>query len=276
MKKTNLNWPVMILAISVLPYLSGCGDSSPSLATVNGKAITEAEFSAYLKFKNISTSDDKRKQALLDQYLERAALATVIEQEGGLDKELTNIELEEFKKQMLISRYFDQFLKREVTEAAAKNYYTANIDNYQERKVHVAHILLRTKRNMSEEERGAKLTRAQAAFSELKTKDFAVVAENYSEDSISAKKGGDLGWLKEGAIDPRFSKKVFAMKPGDISEPFETAFGFHVVKLLEGPLVVKKPYNAVSGDIRYQLRNKAKQAEINRLKEKVTINKASN
>jgi peptidyl-prolyl cis-trans isomerase C len=55
------------------------------------------------------------------------------------------------------------------------------------------------------------------------------------------------------------------MEPNQISEPFETAFGFHVVKLLEGPVVVKKPFEAVSGDIRYRLRNQAKDAELKRL-----------
>lgn len=261
------------VALSII-LLGGCGDSSPSLASVNGKAVTESQFTAYLKFKNLNARDEKRKQALLDQYLERAALAAVIEKEGKYDKELAAAELEEFRKQMLISRYFDQYLKQQVTDTAAKNYYAANIENYQERKVHVAHILLRTKRNMSEEERAAKLTRAQAAYSELNTnKEFAEIAKNHSEDAISSKKGGDLGWLKEGAIDPRFSNKVFSMKPGDISEPFETAFGFHIVKLLEGPLVVKRPFQAVSGDIRYLLRNKAKLAEIQRIKSQVKISK---
>ena len=56
-----------------------------------------------------------------------------------------------------------------------------------------------------------------------------------------------------------------------MSEPFETPFGFHVVKLIDGPKVVKRPFDAVAGDIRYQLRNKAKQAEIERLKGKVVI-----
>ena len=52
---------------------------------------------------------------------------------------------------------------------------------------------------------------------------------------------------------------------GEISEPIETPFGFHILKVLEGPLVVTQPLDAVKGDIRYQLRNKAKDAELKRL-----------
>ena len=118
---------------------------------------------------------------------------------------------------------------------------------------------------MSETERKAKLTTAQEAYSKIKKgEDFAKVVSNYSEDYISAKKQGDLGWLKKGAIDPRFSEQLPA---------FETAFGYHIVKLIEGPKVVTRPFDAVKGDIRYQLRNKAKDAELKRLTSLVEIKK---
>ena len=97
------------------------------------------------------------------------------------------------------------------------------------------------------------------------------MAAEYSEDLLSAKQGGDLGWLQEGAIDPAFSSKVFAMKAGELSEPFTTPFGFHVVKLVDGPKVVKQPFESVSGDIRYRLRQEAKQAELERLKAEANI-----
>ena len=86
-------------------------------------------------------------------------------------------------------------------------------------------------------------------------------------------KGGDLGWIKEGSIDEKFSKTVLALKEGDVSEPFETPFGFHVVTLIEAPQVVKQPLKAVAGDIRYQLRNQAKKAEMDRLLAEVKIEK---
>ena len=61
------------------------------------------------------------------------------------------------------------------------------------------------------------------------------------------------------------------MKPGDVSQPFETVFGFHIVKLIKGPKSIKRPFSAVEGDIRYQLRNKAKQAELKRLRSKMSV-----
>jgi peptidyl-prolyl cis-trans isomerase C len=55
------------------------------------------------------------------------------------------------------------------------------------------------------------------------------------------------------------------MKAGDVSEPFLTDFGFHIVKVIEAPQDVTKPLNALKGDIRYQLRNQSKKAETKRL-----------
>jgi peptidyl-prolyl cis-trans isomerase C len=264
--------------LSLLPVflLLACsnGDRSAGLAPVNGRSITKARFDAYLKFKRIPAQDEKRREMLLDQYIEREALASVISREKVLDNDLVEAELNEFRKEMLISRYFEKFLKEKVTDQAVRNYYNTHAGDYEERKAHAAHILIRANKKMSEPERKAKLTTAQEAYSRIRSgKDFAGIAKEYSEDRVSAKRGGDLGWLKEGSIDPRFSKTVFELAPGAVSEPFETPFGFHIVKVIEGPRVVKRPFEAVAGDIRYQLRNKAKKAELERLMAKARIEK---
>lgn len=263
---------IFVLTILVLP-LFGCSNET-DLATVNGKSITEAEFAAFQKFKRIAAKSDKAREAMLDRYLEREALAAVIENEGKYDTQKAQAELNEFRKEMLISRYFEQYLKAQVTDAAVKNYYASHAADYETRKVHVAHILFRTNRNMDEAERKVQLTSAQEAYSKIiKDGKFDVVAKNFSEDKISGKKGGDLGWLKEGAIAPKFSDKAFSLKVGEISVPFATPFGYHIIKVLAAPVSVKKPFSAVQGDIRYQLRNKAKKAELSRLLSKVSIEK---
>lgn len=260
------------LTLSML-LLAACGHRD-TLAKVDGQPVTKAEFSDYLKFKHLPEQKNAQYGALLDQYLQRKALADVISQQKDLDQGLIKAELEDFRTQMLISRYFDQYLNKAVDETAVRNYYNAHQDQFQHKQVHVAHILFRVNSNMSEAERKAKLTAAEEAYSKLKAgANFAKIAARYSEDTISAKKGGDIGWIREGAIDPRFSKTVFSMKPGEISKPFETAFGFHIVKLIEGPVEAKQPFEAVEGDIRYQLRNQAKAAEIKRLVAETSIKK---
>lgn len=261
----------VVAAFALLISVAAC-DRDPVVATVGDKEITEAEFTAFLEFKRLPADDSSRRQAVLEQYVEREALAEAVTGTDLLNEKMIEVELNEFRKEMLISRYFEKFLSQEVTDEAVRNYYNMHADEFEQKKVHVAHILFRTDKKMSETERKAKLTTAQEAYSKVTSEaEFADIATEYSEDKVSARKGGDLGWLKEGAIDPRFSETIFSLEKGEISEPFETVFGFHVVKVLEGPQVVKRPFDAVKGNIRYQLRNQAKEAELERLLSEVEV-----
>jgi peptidyl-prolyl cis-trans isomerase C len=90
--------------------------------------------------------------------------------------------------------YFEKYLNEQVTDQAVRNYYNTKASEYEQKKAHVAHILIRLNSKMSEEERKVKLTTAQEAYSKIRAgEDFAEIAAQYSEDKISAKKGGDLG-----------------------------------------------------------------------------------
>lgn len=62
--------------------------------------------------------------------------------------------------------------------------------------------------------------------------DFASLAKSDSQDPGSKDKGGDLGWVKPGMTDPAFEKALFALsKPGQVSDPVKTKFGWHLIKL---------------------------------------------
>jgi peptidyl-prolyl cis-trans isomerase C len=263
-----------ILIFLLLLGITSCGQKEERIASIDGKAVTRETFEAYLKFKRLNPKDDKQRIAFLDQYLQRAALVAAIEKSGNLDNAMVDAELEEFRKQMLISRYFEKYLNEAVAEDAMRNYYNTHAADYQETRIHVAHILIRTNPKMSETERKAKLTAAQEAYSKVRSgEDFAVIAGQYSEDSVSARKGGDLGWIRKGGIDANFSKIAFELEESAVSEPFETPFGYHVVKVIEKPRTIKKSFEAVVGDIRHRLRGEAKKAELDRLLDAVKVEK---
>ena len=266
-KKTWLGLGLLLTA------LVGCGQPE-GVAKIDGQTLTQEEFNAYLKFKRIPQQDQGRVARALDDLVNREALVKAIEKEKALDPALLDMELAEFKRQMVISRYMDQLLRDKVTDEAVRNYYATHAADYESKNIHIAHILVRLNGKMAETERQAKLTTAQEIYSRLvKGDDFSALARASSEDTLSAKKGGDLGWMRQGAIDADFSKRVFAMKPGDISEPILTPFGYHLVKVIEGVQVQKKPLEAVMGEIRYQLRNETKDAEINRLLKSIEVEK---
>lgn len=267
----------LFLALAAVSILSapGCGKKE-ELAEINGRPVSKAEFSAYMKFKRIPEGDSRILSRQLDRYLERNGLAEVIASQDLPEKDLLAAELQDFKNEMYISRYFENYLKKTVTEDAIKNYYTTNAEAYVDEKAKVSHILIRIRPGMSETERKAALTGAMEIHSLIRTgkKTFDKAAEEYSQDTVSAKKGGDLGWIRKGGIDPAFSKAAFeTLKKDEMSEPVETAFGYHIIKLTESPAKTRKPLEAVSGEIRHMLRAQAQEAEMKRLMEKVRIKK---
>ncbi|MFH1386523.1 MAG: peptidylprolyl isomerase [bacterium] len=66
--------------------------------------------------------------------------------------------------------------------------------------------------------------------------DFAALAKKYSLDPGTANKGGDLGYFTIGAMVPEFEKVSFSLKPGEVSQPIKTAFGYHIIKVTDSRL----------------------------------------
>jgi len=63
--------------------------------------------------------------------------------------------------------------------------------------------------------------------------DFAELARSHSQDRGSAVNGGDLGWVNPGDTVPQFERVMDDLAPGEISEPFESPFGWHIIQVLE-------------------------------------------
>ena len=63
--------------------------------------------------------------------------------------------------------------------------------------------------------------------------DFADLAKRYSEDPGSGSQGGDLGFFRRGELAPEYETTALGLRPGEISDPVETQFGFHMIQLLE-------------------------------------------
>ena len=96
--------------------------------------------------------------------------------------------------------------------------------------VHLRHILIKTNEVMDDATVRQKLTQMRARI--LAGEDFAVLAKTTSEDPGSAVNGGDLGWSQLGAYVGAFSVEANKLKDNEISAPFRSDYGWHIVQML--------------------------------------------
>ena len=150
------------------------------------------------------------------------AYSDVVVQNGGEEEvkkvlnDLYGLNISEFKS--LIS---DQLLEQKLQESVPVQ-------------IQASHILIRLDQNAAQKDVDAAKAKIDKVSAELKAgADFVTEAKQFSEDTGSASSGGDLGFFTRGQMDSEFEKNAFATPVGQISEPFRTQFGWHVVKVVE-------------------------------------------
>ncbi len=95
--------------------------------------------------------------------------------------------------------------------------------------VNASHILLLTRQKSDVEVEKAKQM-ADSLYLVLKNgADFPTIAKQYSQDPGSGAKGGNLGWFARGMMVQPFDSIAFALEPGELSEPFLSPFGYHII-----------------------------------------------
>lgn len=98
--------------------------------------------------------------------------------------------------------------------------------------VRARHILVVPNEEQSEKEVVALLQRLRVKLLKGEA-DFATLAKQYSQDPGSAARGGELGWAAPGTYVPAFEKTLEQLKPGEISKPFRSRFGWHIVQVMD-------------------------------------------
>lgn len=96
---------------------------------------------------------------------------------------------------------------------------------------HVRHILIKSNPLLTDDQIKTRMARLRATI--LAGTPFEQVAAANSQDPGSATKGGDVGWVTVGALDPAFEGVMNQMKVGQISVPFKSQFGWHILQVLD-------------------------------------------
>lgn len=93
------------------------------------------------------------------------------------------------------------------------------------------HILIRTNELVSDDD--AKTRLEQLRMRIVGGDDFATLARSHSDDTGSALKGGDMGWINPGDTVPQFESAMAPLEPGQVSKPFKSPFGWHIIQVDE-------------------------------------------
>jgi peptidyl-prolyl cis-trans isomerase D len=120
-----------------------------------------------------------------------------------------------------------------VEEQGLKDWFEKNKASYQEpEKRSARHILIQVAKGGAAADDAAARKKAEDVLAQAHAgKDFAKLAEQFSDDLGSKRKGGDLGWSGKGMMVPAFDDALFALQPGQISSVVKTSFGYHIIKL---------------------------------------------
>jgi peptidyl-prolyl cis-trans isomerase D len=126
----------------------------------------------------------------------------------------------------------------------------------------ISHILIAVPSGASKEDEAKALEKARAIEKKLRAGgDFATLAKENSADSATASKGGDLGVVQPGALPKALEDAVKKLKPGEITEPVRTSFGYHIAKLTEYKPGTHKTFEQARADLEKLLRERKAEDE---------------
>lgn len=199
-------------------------DADEVVARVNGIEITRGDLAVAAEDILQSAPDipEEEQEGYLITYLTDLELLAQAAREAGIaDEDSFRKRMEYVEKRNLMEAFLARRGTDAVTEEAAQALYDEVIDQVpEEQRVHARHILVET-------EDEAKAIREQIDGGA----DFAAIAAQRSLDPGSKDDGGDLGWFSQEEMVPEFAEAAFALEPGEVSEPVQTDFGWHVIKV---------------------------------------------
>ena len=150
-----------------------------------------------------------------------------------------------------------------VSEEEVLDFYNAHKDERftEEKQVQARHILFSLADGASEERKADTRSTAQEILGRArKGEDFAALAEEYSQDTGTARNGGDLGFFGRGRMVRPFEEAAFGIEVGQVSDLVETTFGFHIIKVEAIQPKRIKPLEEVADTVTEELLERKSQA----------------
>ena len=238
----------LLAAMLIVASSAGAQTADPVVMTINGNPVLRSEFEYSYNKNNSETVVDKKSVADYVPLFVNYKLKVLAAEAAGIDTTSA------FRKEFL--SYRDQqvrpsFINDDDVEAEARKIYKETQTRIDSNGglVRPSHILLMLKQNATQAEQDAAKLRADSIYTALvKGANFADLARRLSDDKGSASRGGDISWVQKGQTVKEFEDVVFSMKKGELSKPFLSPFGYHIVKLMDKQNFF--PYDTLRADIR--------------------------
>jgi peptidyl-prolyl cis-trans isomerase C len=252
-------------ALMALPALAQDAGKAPP-ATVNGEAITDQDLAIAAEDIGASLPQQMTPEQKRDYLTSYAVDLKLVAAEGEKQKLLDEADLarrlDYFRRKILMEKVLAKAAADASTETALRKLYDETVKTVKpEEEVHARHILL-------ESEDEAKKAQARVNGGE----DFAKVAKELSKDPGSAD-GGDLGFFTKDRMVKEFADAAFALKPGEVSVPVKSQFGWHVIRLEERRTKPVPTFEQVKPQIETYLTRKSQQDLILKLRAAAKIEK---
>lgn len=265
---------------SALPFAAQAQDAAPAaeaaaapaeidpaavVATIGDMQITEADLSFAaedLQQQLQQIPAEERRAFLVNVLIDMKVMAKAARDAGMQNDEIFKRRLSYLEDRTLRRDYFTDKIAAAITEDSMQAAYEELVKDFTPvEEVHARHILVAT-----EDE-------AKAIKAELDSgKPFEVAAMEKTTDPSGKQNGGDLGFFQKGMMVPEFEAAAFALEPGKVSDPVQSQFGWHLIKVEEKRMSSPPPLQQVAQQLSQQVMMKAFDDAMSTLKKDLPLN----
>ena len=224
---------IFIACLSAIALATSAQSLDPVVMIINGKPVTRGEFEyAYNKNASVEGAVEQKSVEEYAQMFVNYKLKVAAAEAAKMDT------LSSFQKE------FKQYRDLQLTpymvdetfiDSVARSLYQRTSDQLGGKDLlRSAHILIMVKQNASDADKEKAAAKADSLYQVLQAGgDFAQLAKEYSADKGSAMRGGELPWIGPGMTLLEFENEAYKLQTGEMSKPFSTTVGYHIVKMLE-------------------------------------------
>jgi peptidyl-prolyl cis-trans isomerase C len=253
---------ITLLLLVTLSF-SASAIAGDAVATVNGKPIKQSLFDFIVKdaTDHGQKVDDNVRDVIMSKLIS-SELVLQEAQKSGMDKKPDYLAKEELtRRELLVNVYIQDYMKNHpVSESDTKAAYEKFKTELGDKEYNARHILV------------ASEAEAKDVIAQLnKGGDFSKIAKEKSIDPGSKEKGGDLGWFALGGMVKPFGEAVAKLQKGKVSDPVQTQFGWHVIKLDDVRELKAPAYDKVKDNLQKQLGQRQLEKMLTDLRAKATV-----